>query len=144
MSRAIHATALVIGEKALLLLGASGAGKSALAERLIAEARAEGRFARLVGDDRILLRAEGGRLLAAPHPAITGRIERRGLGIGTTEWLGAAVVTLAVTIEPNPPRLPEPETETLELEGIRLPRLALRADRDLAARAHLVLGRLRD
>lgn len=139
MSGYHHATALVIGEKGVLITGASGAGKSALAERLVAEARARGLFARLVGDDRIALTVEKGRLIAAGHPAIRGRVERRGIGILAVDSLEKAVLSGVVTLEAAPSRLPEPAARHLEIQGVRLPRIALRDDRDLAARAHLVL-----
>lgn len=143
MSNHHHATALVIGEKGVLLTGASGAGKSALAERLVAEARARGLFARLIGDDRIALAVEKGRLIASCHPAIQGRIERRGIGIIAVDSLEKAVLGGVVTLEAAPARLPEPEARHVEIEGVRLPRLMLRDDRDLAAKAHLVLDWLR-
>lgn len=139
MSDYHHATALVIGEKGLLLTGASGAGKSALAERLIAEARARGLFARLVGDDRIALAVENGRLIVTSHRAIRGQVERRGIGIFAVDSLEKAVLSRVVTLEAAPSRLPEPEARHLEILGVRLPRIALRDDRDLAAKAHLVL-----
>lgn len=139
MSDYHHATALVIGEKGLLLTGASGAGKSALAERLIAEARARGLFARLVGDDRIALTVDRGRLIATSHPAIRGQVERRGIGILTVDSFEKAVLGGVVMLESAPPRLPEPEARQVEIRGVRLPCLALRDDRDLAAKAHLVL-----
>lgn len=139
MSDYHHATALVIGEKGLLLLGTSGAGKSALAERLIAEARARGLFARLVGDDRIALHVSNGRLIATGHPAIRGQVEWRGIGIFAVNSLEKAVLSGVVTLEAAPARLPEPDARHLEIQGVRLPRIALRDDRDLAAKAHLVL-----
>lgn len=139
MSDYRHATALVIGEKGLLLTGASGAGKSALAERLIAEARARGLFARLIGDDRIALAVENKRLIATSHPAIRGQVERRGIGIFAVDSLENAVLGGVVTLETAPSRLPEPKAHSIDILGVRLPRLTLRDDRDLAAKAHLVL-----
>lgn len=134
-----HATALVIGEKGIVILGASGAGKSALAERLIAEARARGLFARLVGDDRLRFRVEAGRLIAAPHPILAGRIERRGIGIVAVPALDEAVIGHVVLLEATPSRLPDPAAATRVIEGLPLPSITLRADADLAARTHLVL-----
>ena len=76
---ALHATCLVIGEAGVLLRGPSGAGKSTLARRLISTALRDGRYASLVGDDRVRLEAVAGRLVARPHPAIAGRLEVRGV-----------------------------------------------------------------
>lgn len=137
-STTIHATALVIGERGVLIEGASGAGKSALALALIAAAEARGQFARLVGDDRIYLSAHGGRLVARVHPAIAGQIEARGAGILTFDHLPGTRVDALIRIEETPPRYPGGE-DTAALEGVRLPCLVLRRDADLNARAALVL-----
>lgn len=135
-----HATALVIGEKAVLIEGPPGAGKSELADTLIAEAGARGLFARLVGDDRVGLSISGGRLIVSPHPAIAGLMERRGNGIAEIAHHPAAVVAGIVLLSPDPPRMPEPESGTLLVEGVRLPFLHLKSDKDLAGRRHLVFG----
>ena len=69
----IHASAVVIGEDAVLICAArSGAGKSALALALVAAARGARLFARLVADDRVLLRQPRARLIVAPHPRDRG------------------------------------------------------------------------
>ncbi len=140
MSGYLHATAVVVGEKGLLLIGASGAGKSSLAERIIAEARAAGRFAGLVGDDRVWVEARGGRLVASAHPALRGQIERRGIGIERVDPVASTIVHGVISIEPNPPRLPEPESLIWTHLGVRLPLQTLRSDQDLAAKAHLALA----
>lgn len=71
----IHATCVAIGRQAILLLGASGAGKSDLALRLIDEG------ARLIADDRTILTVKNGRLNAHAPVTIRGLLEIRGLGI---------------------------------------------------------------
>lgn len=134
-----HGTVILIGEKAVLITGVSGAGKSALAERMIAEARSQGRFAGLVGDDRVTVGASAGRLVVSGHPAIQGQIERRGIGIAEILWVSRAVLGAVVTLEADPPRLPDPESLFVEISGVRLPLLRMRADQDTAAKAHLAL-----
>ncbi len=132
----IHASAVVIGEAGLLIRGASGAGKSQLALALLAAARASGRFARLVGDDRIRLATSGGRLIAAPHPEIAGLVERRGLGLAPVAHEGAAVIRLVIDcLEEEPARLPEPEELVTQIAGVTLPRLALSANQPVRAAA---------
>lgn len=143
MSDYLHATAVVIGEKGVLLLGASGAGKSALAERLIAEAQLAGQFARLIGDDRVALMRAGEHLVASGHPAIQGRIERRGIGIVSSDHIDRAVLAGVIEITSSPERLPAEPAPRYPLAGISLPLLTLRDDRDLGAKAHLVLDWLR-
>lgn len=93
---AIHATGVAIGGAALLILGASGSGKSRLACSLMA--RTSRRLPiQLIGDDRIVLRPSG-ELIARPHPRIAGFIERRGLGIVATGFVEAAPVRGVVTL----------------------------------------------
>lgn len=92
----LHASAVALGARALLILGPSGSGKSGLALALMALG------ARLVADDRtaILSRGDGPPLAAAPAP-IRGLIEARGLGVLAAECAPAtplaAVLDLGVT-----------------------------------------------
>ena len=93
---AIHASAVAIGDRALLLLGASRSGKSTLAAELIARSASQRRIL-LVGDDRILLTRLGEGVAARPHPRIAGFLERRGLGLVAMPWREAvAVAGLAI------------------------------------------------
>jgi HPr kinase/phosphorylase len=87
--------------RALLILGPSGSGKSALAWALI------GLGARLVADDRTELRRRGDRLLARPPAALAGLIEARGIGLLRAAALPEAEVRLAVDLgAPRADRLP--------------------------------------
>lgn len=125
MPATIHASAVLVGARAVLIRGPSGAGKSRLALELIEAGRC-GRvaFARLVGDDRIHLEAAGGRLLVRPAAALAGLIELRGLGILQRVHESCAVVGLVVDLDAeDAQRLPE-KRETI-VEGLRLPRLAV-------------------
>ena len=88
----LHGAAVAVGEAGVLIRGVSGAGKSSLALALVEAAVARGMFARLVADDRVLLEVLNGRLLARPHPAIAGRVERRGQGIGLVDHEAAVVL----------------------------------------------------
>jgi serine kinase of HPr protein (carbohydrate metabolism regulator) len=129
MSSTIHASAVLIGAKAVLIRGPSGAGKSSLAFDLI-QAAAQGAlpFARLVADDRVFVEAHGGRLIVRPAPALAGLIEIHGLGIRTLPHEELAVVGLIVDLAASDAaRLPAQETESTEISGIRLPRLAVAA-----------------
>ena len=121
-----HASAVLIGPKAVLIRGASGAGKSATAWRLI-EAGRQGMlpFARLVGDDRVLLEAVHGRLLVRPAQALAGLIEVRGLGIRRIDYEPVAVVGLVLDLgPPGPERLPSAQDAETALDGVVLPRIA--------------------
>ena len=115
----IHATTVAIGGHGVLLLGASGSGKSDLALRLI------DRGAVLVADDRTIVRRDGDRLRASVPDSIAGRIEVRGVGILPAPAFGEITLALAVSLDHAVERLPDPDV--LDLEGVRLPRIALAA-----------------
>ena len=126
----IYANALMLGETGLLLRGASGSGKSALTLRLTSWASSHGRFARLIGDDRVALVNRNGRLIARPHPAISGAIELRGLGIAPMPFEPAGVICFVVdlALEDNPPpRYPPAEVQLDRICGLSLPRWVLDA-----------------
>jgi serine kinase of HPr protein (carbohydrate metabolism regulator) len=124
----LHATAVVVGESGLLLRGPSGAGKSALALALIARAREAAIFAALVGDDRIFVRACGGRLLARGVAGFEGLVERRFEGVVAVAHEPQAVARLVVDLAgrgESAPRMPRESDRIAELLGVRLPRIAL-------------------
>src|ERR1700682_5999838 len=78
----IHASAVLVGARAVLIRGPAGSGKSNLAFALVRAAEAGALpFARLVGDDRVQVEAAHGRLLVRPAETLKGLIEIRGLGI---------------------------------------------------------------
>ena len=79
--------------RAVVILGASGAGKSALALQLL------GLGARLVADDRTLLRREGIHLVAAAPPGLPPLIEARGIGLLGATMCPKAGVVLAVDLD---------------------------------------------
>lgn len=127
MSTTTHASAVLIGATAVLIRGASGAGKSRLAFALI-NAQAQGllRFSRLVGDDRVLLDTCNGRLLVRPAPALAGLIEVRGLGIRRLPYEPVARLGLVVDLgASDAERLPSREASRTEISGVFLPRLAV-------------------
>jgi serine kinase of HPr protein (carbohydrate metabolism regulator) len=120
----IHASCVLAGATAVLIRGASGSGKSRLAHDLIeAGRRGDIPFARLVSDDRTLLEAVNGRLLARPVAALAGLLELRHIGIRELPYEPVAVVTLVVDLGPDGDRLPEPANQFTEIAGIRLPLL---------------------
>lgn len=103
----IHASAVSIGGKAVLLTGASGAGKSDLALRLI------DRGAVLVADDQVELSARDGHLFASPPATIAGRIEVRGVGIVTMPFAADVPVACVIALDTPPERLPEARARAL-------------------------------
>lgn len=122
----VHASAVLLGSRAVLIRGPSAAGKSRLALRLIESARTTSlRFARLVGDDRVYLESSHGRLLVRPAPALAGLIEVRGIGILRVPYEPVAVVALVVDLGADSQRLPDTKEQAADVEGVRLPRLAV-------------------
>jgi hypothetical protein len=118
----IHASAVLVGDRGILIRGPSGSGKSRLALSLLQAAP----FARLVGDDRILLEAVHGRLLMRPAPALQGLIEIRGLGVRSVLFEPVAVAHLVVDLAAgDAERLPEPAAVSTAIEEVALARLAV-------------------
>jgi HPr kinase/phosphorylase len=140
----VHATALVLGEAGILVRGPSGAGKTSLALALIARARGEGRFARLVADDRVGLRVRGGRILLLAPARIAGLAECRGAGIRRLPHLDAAVLRLVVDLDADAPRFPEPEARAVIVQGVDVPRLVTRLQTAVEAVLAMIEGGLVD
>jgi serine kinase of HPr protein (carbohydrate metabolism regulator) len=115
----VHATAIAIDGRAVLLRGPSGAGKSDLALRLIDGG------ARLVADDQVELRRAGERVVVTAPAAIAGLIEVRGLGILRVEAVAEATLALLVDLVPSAEvdRLPEIRRE--DVLGVAAPTIAL-------------------
>jgi len=141
----VHAAAVLVGARAVLIRGPSGSGKSRLALQLMRAADAGIlRFARLVGDDRVHLSAANGRLVVSPAPALAGLIEVRGLGIRQLSHEPSAVVGLVVDLAAaDAERLPESSTQHAVIAGVNLSRLAVAAGFDAlpAVLAALTSGR---
>ncbi|MBN9589257.1 MAG: hypothetical protein BGN85_04710 [Alphaproteobacteria bacterium 64-11] len=98
----IHATCVAIGTQGILLLGASGAGKSDLALQLIDGG------ARLVADDRTILTVKNGVLSASAPAAIRGLMEIRGLGIVKLPVRASVRIALVAKLGRKGARLPQP------------------------------------
>lgn len=128
----IHASAVLVGSRAVLIRGPSGSGKSRLCLALLQAAQAGHlRFAQLVTDDRAQLEPAHGRLLVRPPPAIAGLLEIRGSGIMPAPAEAVAAVGWVVDLAASDAaRLPDKGAQEVEIEGIRLPRLAVAEGED--------------
>ncbi len=115
----VHATAIAIEGRAVLLRGPPGAGKSDLALRLIDAG------ARLVADDQVALRRAGEHVLVTAPAAIAGLLEVRGVGILPVEPLAEAALAMCVDLVPSAEveRLPEIRCE--DVLGLAVPSIAL-------------------
>lgn len=104
----LHATCVAWEGRAVLIRGAAGAGKSALALELMAWG------ATLVADDRTELRPRDGTLWARCPPSIRGLIEARGVGILRADSLPEARLVLVADLDgAEPERLPPWRTARL-------------------------------
>lgn len=105
----VHGTCVDLDGRGILLRGPSGSGKSDLALRLIDGG------AKLVADDQVELRRDGGRVLARAPITLSGRIEIRGLGIVSLPYV--TEVALAGIVDLVAPqaveRMPEPRKVAL-------------------------------
>lgn len=109
----IHASAVALEGRGLLILGASGAGKSGLALRLMALGAA------LVADDRVVLRRRDARLVASAPPELAGMIEARGIGLLRARPEQEATLALAVDLD-TPPASRMPQPREISYLGLRV------------------------
>ena len=122
----LHASCVAFQGAGLLLLGVPGAGKSALALRLME------RGFLLVADDQVEITATEAGLLASAPAELAGLLEIRGLGVfervahAPARLVAAARLRPAATIA----RLPEPSR--WRAQGLELPEFPLDAA-DVAA-----------
>lgn len=139
-SETLHASCVAIGDRAVLIEGRSGTGKSDLALRLI------DRGAVLVSDDYTVLTRRDGALTASPPATIAGKMEVRGLGLIEVGYAQDVPVALVVVADNDPVRMPEAEA-LRAIAGVTLPELRLSLLEPSAPikveRALLLLGRSR-
>lgn len=111
----LHGSAVAWGERGVLILGASGAGKSGLALRLIALG------ASLIADDRVVIRRGAAGVIASAPASLAGMIEARGVGILRMAPGGPAPLVLAVDLDHAPEgRMPERRKTVLLGRHVRL------------------------
>jgi HPr kinase/phosphorylase len=121
----VHASAVRVGNRAVLIRGPSGSGKSRLAFDLILSGRS-GQVAPaiLVGDDRVHLDTDAGELRVRPAAELAGLIEIRGLGIRRCAFAGEAIVGLVIDLAADDAeRLPPPEALMTRIFGVLIPRI---------------------
>ncbi len=121
MTENIHATAVAIDGKAILLIGQSGSGKSDLALRLIMNKNAV-----LIADDRVDIVNVNGVLKASCPQNIKGLLEVRGVGICKYPFIDAAEVKMAIQLVSSPDEVDRlPEYTTQKFCGVNIPCIKL-------------------
>ncbi len=117
----LHATCVAIKGTGIVIRGASGAGKSDLALRLIDDG------ADLVSDDYCDVAAEAGRLIATAPEALAGKIEVRGYGIVDLAHIPKASVGLVADLLSEAEIERMPDEPAVVIEGVTIPRLFVNA-----------------
>ncbi len=110
----LHASTVAIAGRGVLIRGASGSGKSALALALLA------RGAALVADDRTRLARRAGGVLAWAPRGLLGLVEARGVGLLRADPAAPAHLAVVVDLDQaEPHRLPP--ARHCDILGVALP-----------------------
>lgn len=132
----IHATAIVVGDRGILIRGPSGSGKTTLALTLVQNALQAGRHAALISDDQLFVEAHAGRLLVYTPESIAGLAEAYGFAPQPVEARPNAQIDLVVELtEKAAPRFQE--IGKREISGIEVAALTLPARHTLQSQVVL-------
>jgi serine kinase of HPr protein (carbohydrate metabolism regulator) len=123
----IHGTAITVNGMGLLFLGPSGSGKSSIAFDCLAEAKLMGLSGALISDDRVLVRTQEEKIIAAGPAQIRGLIELRYAGIVAVDHVAEAELQYAIlpVSGPDSDRLPAEDEAIQVTPDIRLPAIRL-------------------
>lgn len=139
----MHGTCISVVNRAVLLRGEPGSGKSDLALRVITEFSPgpDKRDVCLVSDDQVRLTLQDGTVLAGPPDTIAGKMEVRGIGIVEMPYVDDVPLLLIADLVPakDVPRLPPVPLPREEILGVHIPVLKL-APYESSAAAKLKLA----
>ncbi|MBB3145548.1 serine kinase of HPr protein (carbohydrate metabolism regulator) [Phyllobacterium trifolii] len=137
----VHATAVLVSDRGILISGPSGSGKSSIASELVRRAAGRGAFAALICDDQCLLQAISGRLICAAPASLQGGMEVRGSGLHTVDFETCGVIHLAVELTKPGQAIRFAGDARIVLEGVAVPHLIL-PEREVEAACRAVEARL--
>ena len=129
----IHATAIAVGDRGVLIRGPSGAGKSDLALRCLAFGTSTflNDHVKLVADDQVMLKKNdrsriSPRLIATAPSTLRGKLEVRGVGILEVAVRDEAAIVLVVDLVREGPveRYPDPWPKVV-VSGFEVPLIRL-------------------
>jgi serine kinase of HPr protein (carbohydrate metabolism regulator) len=139
----IHGTALLVGDRGILVIGSSGAGKTTLALALIDYFSMRGKFSRLVGDDQLFVESRAGRLVAHAPSTIAGLIEIPGLGPRALPHEPAAVIDLCIRLAPAAGVQRFQDEAREDIAGCGVPAIAV-AERNVVAALPAVVAAMKN
>jgi serine kinase of HPr protein (carbohydrate metabolism regulator) len=137
----MHGTAILVGERGVLITGPSGSGKTTLALALIDHCGQRGLFSRLIGDDRLLAACHAGRLVCRVPATIAGLAEVPGFGPRPLAFEPSGVIDFHVRLVPHDQMARFQEDSSEPVAGCPVPRIDV-AERDIAAALPVVMARL--
>ncbi|TFF25335.1 hypothetical protein E3C22_08215 [Jiella endophytica] len=137
----LHASAVALGGRGVLIRGPARSGKSALVLALLRRGPLPGAAAELVADDRVDIEAADGSVRLSAPAMLKGMLEISGIGIVTEPARPAADLWLVADLEPADALPRHPGTLSTEILGLSFPMVRLpRQEAALAADILLTLA----
>ena len=137
----IHGTALLIGDRGVVIIGASGAGKSTLALALASHFTSRATLCRLVSDDQFFVSVHQGRVICRAPPPIAGKVEVHGIGPQAIPFAPAMVADIVFRLVPAGRAMRLQDDGTEAIGAVTLPRIDI-PERNVEASMAVVAARL--